>query len=85
MGDLIGKLAISHNWSGVVIYGAVRDVATLVQLPLGIKALGTNPRKSAKTGAGERDVPVHFGGATFEPGATLYGDDDGVVVLPAAR
>jgi regulator of ribonuclease activity A len=84
IGDLIAKLAISHNWSGVVIYGAVRDVATLVYLPLGIKALGTNPRKSAKTGAGERDVPVQFGGATFEPGATLYGDEDGIVVLPAA-
>jgi regulator of ribonuclease activity A len=83
MGDLIAQLALSHNWSGVVIYGAVRDVATLAQLPLGIKALGSNPRKSAKTGAGERDVPVQFGGATFEPGATLYSDDDGIVVLPA--
>jgi regulator of ribonuclease activity A len=84
LGDLIAKLAISHNWSGVVIYGAVRDAAVLAQLPLGIKALGTNPRKSAKTGAGERDVAVQFGGASFEPGATLYSDDDGVVVLPAA-
>ena len=27
MGDLIAKLAISHNWSGLVIYGAVRDAA----------------------------------------------------------
>lgn len=84
MGDLIGKLAISHNWSGVVIYGAVRDAGTLAKLPLGIKALGTNPRKSGKTGAGERDVPVQFGGATFEPDAILYSDDDGVVVLSAA-
>ena len=84
LGDVIAKLAISHNWSGVVIFGAVRDAATLALLPLGIKALGTNPRKSAKTGAGERDVAVQFGGATFEPGATLYSDDDGVVVLPAA-
>ena len=29
----------------------------------------------------ETDVPVEFGGITFEPGATLYSDDDGVVVL----
>jgi len=43
-----------------------------------------NPRKSAKTGAGERDVPVQFGGATFEPGATLYSDDDGIVLLSTA-
>jgi regulator of ribonuclease activity A len=84
MGDLIAKLAISKNWSGVVINGAVRDVATLATLPLGIKALGTNPRKSAKTGAGERDVIVQFGGATFEPGAIVYSDEDGVVMLPTA-
>jgi regulator of ribonuclease activity A len=82
LGDVIAKLAISNNWSGIVINGAVRDVATLARLPIGIKALGTNPRKSAKTGAGERDVAVQIGGATFEPGATLYSDDDGVVVLP---
>jgi regulator of ribonuclease activity A len=80
MGDLIAKLALANKWQGVVINGAVRDVATLAQLPIGIKALGSNPRKSAKTGAGERDVPVQFGGVTFKPGATLYSDDDGIVL-----
>jgi hypothetical protein len=39
-----------------------------------------NPRTSAKTGAGEADVPVEFGGVVFRPGATLYADEDGVVV-----
>jgi regulator of ribonuclease activity A len=85
MGDLIAKRAASRNWAGVVIYGAVRDVAALAELPIGIKALGSNPRRSAKTGAGERDVPVQFGGATFEPGAALYSDDDGIVLLSADR
>ena len=47
-----------------------------------MKALGSNPRKSTKTGAGERDVPVSFGGAEFTPGAHLVSDGDGVVVLP---
>lgn len=46
------------------------------------QGLGSNPRKSTKTGAGKRDVVVEFGGATFSPGAVLYADDDGVVVLP---
>jgi regulator of ribonuclease activity A len=31
-------------------------------------------------GAGEVDVPVTFGGATFVPGQTLTSDEDGVVV-----
>jgi regulator of ribonuclease activity A len=84
MGDLIAASAVAHGWAGVVIHGAVRDVATLATLDLGIKALGSNPRKSAKDGVGERDVPVTFGEATFRPGDILCSDDDGVVVLPAA-
>src|SRR5215210_4336251 len=83
MGDLIAGSALANGWSGVVIHGAVRDVAVLRTLELGIKALGSNPRRSAKTGAGERDVTVSFGGATFVPGALVFSDDDGVVVLPA--
>lgn len=83
MGDVIAGLAVTNGWAGVIINGAVRDVAALRELDLGIKALGSNPRKSAKTGAGERDVPVTFGGATFHPGAELFSDDDGILVTRA--
>lgn len=80
MGDMIAALAVENGWSGVVINGAVRDVAVLRTLPLGIKALGSNPRKSTKTGQGWVDVPVEFGGVTFRPGARLVADEDGVLV-----
>ncbi len=82
-GDLIAGAAVHNGWAGLVLNGAVRDSAVLAGLPLGIKALGTNPRKSAKDGAGSVDVPVSFGGVTFEPGDSLHADDDGVVLLPA--
>jgi regulator of ribonuclease activity A len=52
----------------------------LGRIAIGIKALGSNPRRSAKTGAGQIDVPVAFGGVTFRPGAYLYSDEDGIVV-----
>ena len=84
VGDLIAELAHSNGWAGLVIHGAVRDVAALRGIDLGIKALGTNPRKSSKTGAGERDVTVSFGGVTFVPGDMAYSDDDGIVVVAAA-
>jgi RraA famliy len=80
MGDVIAGMAAANGWSGVVINGAVRDVAALRRLDLGVKALGSNPRTSTKTGAGERDVPVTFGGVTFHPGAELFSDDDGILV-----
>ena len=81
VGDLIAGLAQANGWAGLVVNGAVRDVETLAALDIGIKALGSNPRKSAKTGAGERDVVLEFGNCAFVPGAEVVSDDDGVVVL----
>lgn len=81
-GDLIAGSAVANGWAGLVINGVVRDRAQLASLPIGIKALGTNPRRSGKTGAGAVDVTVTFGHATFAPGDRLFADEDGVVVLP---
>ncbi len=83
VGDVIAELGRSNGWAGLIINGAVRDASTLRTLDIGIKALGTNPRKSTKTGAGDRDVTVSLGGVTFTPGDIAYSDDDGIVVVAA--
>ena len=85
VGDVVAGDARDNGWSGLVINAAVRDVAALAELDLGIKALGSMPRPSGKTGRGEIDVPVTFGGVTFRPGAMLYSDDDGIVVIDESR
>ncbi|MDT0405265.1 MULTISPECIES: ribonuclease E activity regulator RraA [Streptomyces] len=82
VGDLIAGAAQDNGWAGLVLHGAVRDSAALAGLRLGIKALGTVPRKSAKDAAGAVDVPVTFGGVTFRPGDVLHADDDGIALLP---
>lgn len=79
MGDMIAEAAVKNDWAGVIIYGAIRDRVAISTLPLGVKALGSNPRKSAKDGAGEVDVPVTFGDVTFRPGATVWSDEDGIL------
>ena len=84
IGDVIAELARTNGWSGLVVNGAVRDASTLATLDIGIKALGTNPRKSAKAGAGERDCVVSFGGVDFVPGELAFSDDDGIVVVSDA-
>jgi regulator of ribonuclease activity A len=81
VGDIIAGLGVDNGWTGIIITGAVRDAATLRTLDIGIKALGTNPRKSAKTGAGQRGVAVEFGGVVFNSGDIAYSDDDGIVVV----
>jgi len=80
MGDVVAGLGVANLWSGLVIWGAVRDRAALAQLDLGIKALGANPWPPGKSGRGEVDVTVRFGNATFAPGRWLYADEDGLVI-----
>ncbi|GGU21989.1 ribonuclease E activity regulator RraA [Nocardioides albus] len=82
LGDNMAALAARNGWAGIVVNGAVRDTAALADLPIGVKALGSNPRRSRKEGVGHRDVVVTFGGAAFTPGAYLVSDDDGIVTFP---
>jgi regulator of ribonuclease activity A len=80
LGDLLAELGRANGWAGVVINGAVRDTVALNGMAFGVKALGSNPRKSRKEGAGKVDVPIGFGGVVFRPGQWVYCDADGVVV-----
>jgi regulator of ribonuclease activity A len=81
VGDVIAGIAVERGWAGLVVAGAVRDSVALDLLDLGVKALGTNPRKSSKTGAGVVDVPVEIGGVWITPGQTVHSDEDGIVVV----
>jgi len=86
LGDNLAAMAARNGWAGVVVHGVIRDIEAIGQLPLGVKALGTCPRKTEKLGQGLRDVPLQFGGVAIMPGEWLYADEDGVVILakPAA-
>jgi len=79
VGDQLAELARGNGWAGVLVYGCVRDAEELAAIAFGVKALNTHPRRSIKQGAGERDVPITFGGVTLSPGQWLYADPDGVV------
>lgn len=84
LGDYLAGLGARNGWVGLIVHGAVRDVVALRSLDFGLKALGSNPLRSAKRGAGIRDVPVRFGGVEFRPGNWLYSDEDGIVVSDRA-
>lgn len=84
VGDLIAELGRSNGWNGVVVNGAIRDSAVIGEMDFGVKALGTNPRKSTKTGEGTVDAVVELGGIEFVPGEYLVSDHDGIVVLAQA-
>jgi len=83
LGDLLAAKAVENGWSGVLMYGLIRDSADIAGMDLGVMALGTIPLKSVKKGVGERDVPVRFAGVVFRPGEYLYADEDGIVCSAA--
>jgi regulator of ribonuclease activity A len=80
VGDQLAVLARKNGWAGMVVNGCVRDSVEIGNMDIGMKALNTNPRKSVKKGAGDRDIPVTFAGVTFRPGEFVYADEDGLLV-----
>lgn len=80
LGDMLAEKAADNGWAGVIMYGCVRDIDALVEIELGIQALGAHPRRSEKHGAGQRDISVTFAGVTIEPGQWLYADNNGILI-----
>ena len=80
LGGDLGLLAVENGWAGVVVDGCIRDHRELRELPIGVNARGTCPRKSQKAGLGERDVPVEVAGVEVFPGDWLVADPDGILV-----
>lgn len=82
MGDMIAGDFCRNGWAGVVIWGAVRDVAELAKLDMGIMALGNIMRPSIRRDDGQIGIPIRIGEARVAPGAFLVADEDGVIVFP---
>ena len=80
LGDMLAEKAVQNNWAGFIINGCIRDVATINQLPIGVKALGTTPLKTEKKGIGEHDIPVRFAGVTIAKDDWCYADLNGALV-----
>lgn len=82
VGGNLGELAADNGWSGIVVWGCVRDREELARADTGVVALGLNPRRSVKRGHGAAGTVIEVGGVAVAPGAWVYVDADGVVVAP---
>jgi regulator of ribonuclease activity A len=80
-GDVLAARMVGNGWAGVVVHGAIRDVAEIDSMRIGVKAIGTCPRRGSTRGDGDIAVAVSFGGAAFMPGEWIVADEDGVIVL----
>jgi len=80
LGDLLAEKASVNGWAGLIIYGCIRDVDEIMATDIGVQALGAHPMKTEKKGIGETQIPVTFGGVTFNPGHYIYADNNGIVI-----
>ena len=82
-GELLSTAARARGARGAVIEGFIRDVRKIMQMPFPIFTTGITPVDS--NGRGEvvaYNVPIECGGVSVNPGDIVFGDADGVVVIP---
>jgi regulator of ribonuclease activity A len=80
VGGQLALLAQDNGWAGIVLDGCVRDSDEINACDVGVRALATHPRRSARTGEGMRNLRVFIGGVPVSPGDWIYADADGVLV-----
>jgi 4-hydroxy-4-methyl-2-oxoglutarate aldolase len=84
-GELITTRAMAAGCSGVVVDGYTRDLGAIQRYGFPLWARGAHPADAAgrleAVSAGEA---VRCAGALVEPGDVIFGDLDGVVVIPSA-
>ena len=84
-GGILNNRAMLQKISGVVIDGAVRDVAELREMPLPVFASACSPAGPHKGWGGSIDNVISCGGVSVAPGDIILADDDGVTVVPLTR
>jgi 4-hydroxy-4-methyl-2-oxoglutarate aldolase len=83
-GELMGRDARAAGLAGIVVDGAIRDVAGVRQLEFPTFSRWVTPRVGTNRRLGKINVPISCGGIAVQPGDWIVGDDDGVVVVPQA-
>lgn len=85
IGDLVLGMAKNNGLSAVVTDGCVRDLAGCLATGLPCYASGVTPNSPARSGPGTAGFPITIGGITVATGDVVFGDADGVVVVPFER
>ena len=83
-GELLTTAAQARQAAGCVTDGLVRDVRLIREMRFPVFSGGIGPLDSKGRGVVMAiDVPVECGGMAMRPGDWIFGDVDGVVVIPA--
>ena len=81
-GDIMATACKLRGLAGVVIDGSCRDSEDIRELGFPVFSRGFNPSGTVKESLAKLNIPVSCGGVQVNPGDIIFGDCDGVVVIP---
>ncbi len=84
-GELATHSALQKKISGVVIHGAIRDIAEIRKLNFPAFTKMVMPNAGEPKGFGEINIPIQISGIQINPGDWIVGDDDGLMAIPLAE
>jgi regulator of RNase E activity RraA len=85
IGDIFAVRAMQLGAAGIVTDGAVRDAAALRKLDIPVYNRASHGAQFRRLHMPvDQQVPIACAGVTVVPGDVMVGDEDGVVVVPAA-
>ena len=85
-GELLSTASVARGAAGCVTDGLVRDVKQIRQMQFPVFHGGIGPLDTkGRARMVERDTRVECGGVSIESGDIVFGDVDGVIVIPRAH
>lgn len=84
IGEIMKRYLQQRGCAGVIVNGAIRDVAAFAADDFPCYAVGNVHRGPYKDGPGEVNVPVSIGGQVIQPGDVVVADEDGIVTFPVS-
>ena len=86
LGEMMSTFGMQRGLAGAVVDGGIRDSAGVKSLKkFTVFARSITARSDVEGNLGEVQVPISCGNVPVHPGDWIFGDDDGVVVIPAGE
>ncbi len=84
-GELLSTATVARGGRGAVLDGLVRDSPQIRRMGLPVFCTGRRPYDSCGRGqVVDFDVPIDLDGVAIQPGDLVFGDADGVIIIPQA-